>query len=501
MRYLSGVLLAFYYAVLCGLAVYGLHRLFLVLARPRRRPTPLSGSIPSTVVTVQLPVYNEVYVLDRLVEAACSIRHPRHLLEIQILDDSDDSTAARARGLAEAWRGKGFDVSWIHRGSRAGFKAGALGEGLARARGELIAIFDADFVPPPDFLERTLPHFRDPEVGMVQARWGHLNRGYSLLTRSQALLLDGHFVVEQEARAATGRYFNFNGTAGVFRRKCIEDAGGWQADTLTEDLDLSYRAQMKGWRFVLVNDVVCPGELPVEMNALRSQQHRWAKGSMQTAMKVLPALLGSLSAPRVKVEAVLHLTNNAAYLLLFLASVLLLPSLAARRGLGWGFALPDLIVFLAGTGSFGVFCAVSQKERRLGTLAALAEFPAVMALGAGFALNNALAVVEALAGRPSEFARTPKHRFGEDSPRWEALLYHGKTNYLAAVEAVMAIAFMAAIGWAAREGLYASLPFLALFASGYGYVSAITLAQTLAVRRWRRFAPEPAAEAAAPAEA
>lgn len=493
MRYASGVLLAVYYAVLCGLAVYGLHRLFLVLIRPRRRTAPLSVPVPLPVVTIQLPVYNEVYVLDRLVEAACSIRHPRHLLEIQILDDSDDATAPRARRLADEWRDRGFDVSWIHRANRNGFKAGALSEGLASARGELIAIFDADFVPPPDFLERTLPFFGDPKVGMVQGRWGHLNRDSSLLTRSQALLLDGHFFVEQQARAGSGRYFNFNGTAGVFRRRCIEDAGGWQADTLTEDLDLSYRAQMKGWRFVFANDVVCPAELPVEMNALRSQQHRWAKGSMQTAIKILPVLLRSRSALRVKVEALLHLTNNAAYLLLFLASLLLLPSLAARRGLGWGFAIPDLIVFLAGTGSFGVFCAVSQKDRRLGTLAALAEFPAVMALGAGLALNNALAVLEALAGRPSEFTRTPKHRIEEERPRWEALLYHGKPSCLAAFEAVMAATFLAAIGWASREGLYASLPFLTLFAVGYGYVSAITLAQTLAIRRWRRLAAEGAA--------
>lgn len=498
MDVLEGALLAAYYAALGGLAFYGLHRLALAWISLRRRAEapPAPGPLPS--VTVQLPVFNEIYVLDRLVEAACALRYPRHLLEIQILDDSTDGTAARARALAREWRLRGFDVVCLHREDRAGFKAGALAAGLRAARGEFIAIFDADFAPPPDFLEKTLPHFADPGVGMVQARWGHLNRDYSLLTRAQALLLDGHFVVEQAARAASGRWFNFNGTAGIFRRTCIEDAGGWQTDTLTEDLDLSYRAQMAGWRFVFVSDPPCPAELPVEMNSLRSQQHRWAKGSIQTARKVLPALLLSRASFAVKAEAFIHLTNNVAYLLLFAVSLLLIPSLVVRRSMAWSFTLPDLLVFAAGTGSFALFCAASQRRERRTPAGGIAErwtagrtlaaFPMVMALGAGLALNNALAVLEAIFGIPSEFRRTPKFRIGspDERPRWQALSYRGDPTRLALVETFLCLLFLFGIFWAAREGLYASIPFLALFAAGNGYVAGLTFMQGVSMRLLHR---------------
>jgi len=543
MNAVGGVLLATYFAALGALGLYGVHRLALVLiywrsrsraalARPRRVSGPAGSEIDRLpVVTVQLPIFNEMYVLDRLVEAACALRYPRHLLEIQILDDSTDATATRARDLAAEWRAPGHDIAWLRRPDRSGFKAGALAFGLTRARGEFVAIFDADFVPPPDFLERTLPHFADPEVGMVQARWGHLNREHSLLTRAQALLLDGHFVVEQAARAASGRYFNFNGTAGIFRRACIEEAGGWQADTLTEDLDISYRAQMAGWRFVFLSDLACPAELPVEVNALRSQQQRWAKGSIQTARKILPALLRSAARPAVKMEALFHLTNNVAYLLLFLVSVLLVPSLAIRRSMGWSFSVPDLAVFAAGTGSFALFCLVSQGltgaaetggRGGIGWMGALRRagmsLPLLMALGAGLALNNALAVLQALVGRHSEFRRTPKHRIEEDPAGagarragrkveevpaggrsaagpgrparslrpWQALAYHGDPTRLAYVESLLAAFFLGGMVWAFEEGLYASLPFLALFAAGYGYVAGLTFAQGLIIRLWQR---------------
>jgi cellulose synthase/poly-beta-1,6-N-acetylglucosamine synthase-like glycosyltransferase len=485
----SGALLLAYFSLLGGLALLGVHRLYIsILYLRRRRKSPGKPEEPPPV-TVQLPVYNEIYVLERLVAAACALRYPRHLLEIQILDDSTDGTAERASELAGAWRARGFDVTCLHRDHRAGFKSGALAEGLERARGDLIAVFDADFIPPPEFLERTLPWFADQKVGMVQARWGHLNRNHSTLTRAQALMLDAHFVVEQSARSSSGRFFNFNGTAGIFRRRCIEEAGGWQPDTLTEDLDLSYRAQMAGWKFIFVDDLICPAELPVEMNSLRSQQHRWAKGSLQTAFKLLPRLLRSPLSLRVKSEAVFHLTNNTAYLLLFLVSVLMIPALMVRLELGWRSALVDLLVFLAGTCSFGFYCAVSQREQRHGILRALVDVPMAMALGAGLALNNALAVVEALRGVRSEFIRTPKFRVMDGAApsrrSWQALGYRGNRTRLAPVELALAVIFAGAMGWAWTEGLYASIPFLALFGGGYGYVSILTFAQDLGGRLQR----------------
>ncbi|MBI3449525.1 MAG: glycosyltransferase [Acidobacteria bacterium] len=490
MRALDAATLVVYYAALSGLAAFGVHRLVLTRASRKYRGAVVApaGALPH--VTIQLPIYNEICVVDRLVEAACALDYPRELLEIQILDDSTDRTAGRARELAAAWRGRGHDVVCLHRDGRAGYKAGALAAGLTAARGELIAVFDADFVPPPGFLMTTVPHFADPSVGMVQAAWGHLNRDASLLTRAQALLLDAHFLVEQSGRAASGLWFNFNGTAGVFRRACIEAAGGWQADTLTEDLDLSYRAQLAGWRFVFVDAPRCPAELPAEMDALRSQQHRWALGSIQTARKLMPAILRSGAPARAKLEATIHLTNNAAYLLLLAVSLLIVPSLAIRRSLGWSLGAPDLIVFVAGTGAFAAFCLralrldrAPGRGRRPASLLArfAAAFPIVMALGAGLALNNALAVLEAFdAGAPS-FRRTPKQGRGTGAAPRRA--YRGEPSQLAAVEAFLAIFFGVAAVWAAGEGFYASVPFLVLFAAGNAYVAGLTLGQRVA---WRR---------------
>src|ERR1700674_3567700 len=286
--------LAAYFFVLIILAVYGWHRYYLVyLYMTNRDKEPTAGPPldPLPVVTIQLPLYNEMYVADRLIAAVCLIDYPRELLEIQVLDDSTDETRSIAdlavRRLAE----QGFDIKYFHRANRIGYKAGALEAGLKVARGEFIAIFDADFIPTTDFLTRLMPHFREPKVGMVQARWGHINQDYSLLTKIQAILLDGHFILEHGGRNRGGRFFNFNGTAGVWRRTAIDDAGGWQHDTLTEDLDLSYRAQLRGWKFIFVPSLLAPADMPVEMNAFKSQQHRWAKGSIQTCRKLLPLIL------------------------------------------------------------------------------------------------------------------------------------------------------------------------------------------------------------------
>src|SRR6202047_404921 len=355
-----------YFFVLIILAVYGWHRYYLVYLYMRHRDKePRAGSAldPQPVVTIQLPLYNEMYVADRLIDAVCRIEYPRELLEIQVLDDSIDETRAIANQAVRRWADRGVDIKYIHRRNRTGFKAGALEAGLKTARGEVVGIFDADFIPTADFLLRLMPHFGDAEVGMVQARWGHINADYSLLTKIQAILLDGHFVLEHGGRNRGGRFFNFNGTAGVWRRSAIDDAGGWQHDTLTEDLDLSYRAQLRGWRFVFIADLIAPAEVPVEMNAFKSQQHRWAKGSIQTCRKLLPRILRSKLPLGVKAEAFFHLTANLNYPLMCILSVLMFPSMVIRYNMGWyEMLLIDIPLFFAATFSFCNFYTVCQRE-------------------------------------------------------------------------------------------------------------------------------------------
>ncbi|MGH9399273.1 MAG: cellulose synthase family protein, partial [Thermoanaerobaculia bacterium] len=353
-----------YYLVLGLLAVYGAHRVLMVVLYYRHRaqaPRPNGPLDPLPRVTVQLPIYNEVYVVERLVEAVAALDYPKELLEIQILDDSTDETRDIAKSVALRARARGLDVAYLPRDNREGFKAGALQRGLEAGRGEFLLIFDADFVPRSDLLRQALPHFSDPGVGMVQARWEHLNRGYSLLTRIQSVLLDGHFVIEHTARNRSGCFFNFNGTAGVWRRRCLEEAGGWQSDTLTEDLDISYRAQLAGWRFVYLKDLVAPAELPVDMNGFKSQQHRWAKGSIQTGRKLLPAVFRSAFSWKIKMEALVHLTANVAYVLGLLLALLIVPAIVIRERIGWQrLAVIDFPLFFAGTLSFVAFYVCSQ---------------------------------------------------------------------------------------------------------------------------------------------
>ena len=348
------VVLASYFFVLSILAVYGWHRYYLVYLYKRHKDdvpvTDLPELSPLPRVTLQLPIYNEMYVVDRLVDAVCRIDYPRELLEIQVLDDSTDETASVSELAVRRWAAQGVDIKYLHRTDRTGYKAGALDEGLKVATGQFVAIFDADFVPSQDFLRKTLPHFADPKVGMVQARWGHINREYSLLTRIQAILLDGHFVLEHGSRNRSGCFFNFNGTAGIWRREAIAGGGGWQHDTLTEDLDLSYRTQLAGWKFVFLQDLVIPAEVPVEMNSFKSQQHRWAKGSIQTCMKLLPRILSAPVPFKVKAEAFFHLTANFNYLLMILLSILMFPAMYVRYNMGWyEMMLIDVPFFFAAT--------------------------------------------------------------------------------------------------------------------------------------------------------
>ncbi|MGH9790836.1 MAG: cellulose synthase family protein [Candidatus Acidiferrales bacterium] len=407
-----------YFLVLLVLAAYGMHRYQLVyfyLKYRHRAPQPAPPPAEWPTVTIQLPIFNERYVIERLIDSVAQIDYPRDRMQVQVLDDSTDQTRAVARGVVERYQALGFPISYHHRKNRDGYKAGALGEGMKSATGEFITIFDADFQPPPDFLKRTIPYFTDANTGMVQTRWTYVNREYSVLTQVEGILLDGHFVIEHGGRSRRGAFFNFNGTAGIWRRRAIEDAGGWEHDTLTEDTDLSYRAQMRGWRFVYASDIECPSELPVEMNAFKAQQARWAKGLIQVAKKILPRLLRSNQPLHVKIEGVFHLTANISYPLMILLSTLLLPAMIVRFYQGWfQMLLIDLPLFLASTCSISSFYLVAQRELypRTWTRTFL-YLPFVMACGIGLAVRNSVAVLEALFGKPSEFVRTPKYAVGQ----------------------------------------------------------------------------------------
>jgi cellulose synthase/poly-beta-1,6-N-acetylglucosamine synthase-like glycosyltransferase len=440
-------------------------------------PRPAGVLEPLPRVTVQLPIFNEVYVVERLVDAVAALDYPKDRLEIQILDDSTDETRALAQAAAERLRRLGVDIVHRTRVLREGFKAGALQEGLRASKGEFLAIFDADFVPGPAFLREALPHFSDPRIGMVQARWDHLNRDYSKLTQIQSIFLDGHFVVEHTARHRSGRFFNFNGTAGVWRRRCLEEAGGWQSDTLTEDLDASYRAQLRGWKFVYLKDLVVPGELPVDVNGFKTQQHRWTKGSIQTGRKLLPAILRSSFPRKVKVEAFFHLTNNVSHVLVVLLALLLLPAILIRERIGWEkMAIFDFPLFFGATFSFVAFYVSSQREIGRDWKASLRAMPALMSLGIGLSLNNAHAVFEAFLGRASRFARTPKYRIEGGGGEWRHKRYRASSDVSIAGEVLLALYFLGAIAFAARENYWTGIPFLVVFFNGFAYTAALSLA-------------------------
>lgn len=472
-----------YFIVLVLLASYGVHRYVLVYKYYRGRknqcPPPAERFAELPRVTVQLPIYNEQFVIERLVEAVCRLDYPQDKLEIQVLDDSTDETVEVARGVVERYAALGHAITHLHRSNREGFKAGALKEGMKNARGEFIAIFDADFVPPEDFLRRTIDHFTDPRVGMVQTRWTHINRNYSFLTEVEAILLDGHFVLEHGARSRHGVFFNFNGTAGIWRRATIEDAGGWQHDTLTEDTDLSYRAQLKGWKFLYRPDIECPAELPVEMTAFKTQQARWAKGLIQTSLKILPTVMRSKAPFKVKYEAWYHLTANISYPLMIVLSVLLLPAMIIRFYQGWFQMLYiDLPLFLASTFSISSFYLVSQKELFPGRwFRTLLFLPFLMALGIGLTLTNSRAVLEALVGHKSAFTRTPKYKVVSKKDRVRTGKYRRRLLVLPWIELAIGSYFAAAVYYAVVNMNYITVPFLVIFVLGYWYTGLMSLLQ------------------------
>lgn len=403
-----------------GLTVFGLHRFFLLATSlsisatkesNRRLPQFESSDVGMPRVTVQLPIFNEQHVVTRLINAACNLDYDLNKLEIQVLDDSTDQTTRFVDESVHSWQAQGYPIKVIRRSNREGFKAGALAAGLAQSTGQFVAIFDADFIPNPSFLNEALKEFTDENIGMIQTRWAHYNRHESLLTEAQAILLDGHFIIEQRARWAMGVWFNFNGTAGIWRRKCIDEAGGWAHETLTEDLDLSYRAQMKGWAFKYVNHLSVASELPTEMSAFRSQQHRWAKGSIQVAQKLMPSILKGPFSLRRKFEASCHLLANLNYLCVT-ALCLCIPLLIISNREDIIFSQVGHHLFLIGALCFGLFYVGSQINQQPLYRACLL-LPVVFALGLSLCLNNTRAVIEALLGHSSPFIRTPK--LGEGS--------------------------------------------------------------------------------------
>lgn len=482
MNTLASITVYAYFGILLVLSIYGIHRYFILYLYFRhykfaRRPAPPEmepADYPA--VTVQLPLYNEYYVARRVIEAAAAIRYPKHLLRIQVLDDSVDDTRIVAREAVDDLVARGVNAEYRHRINREGFKAGALKEGLDVSPDELVAIFDADFVPPPDFLEKTVPHFGDPRVGMVQTRWGYLNREYSVLTRVQSLLLDGHFILEHTARNLSGRFFNFNGTGGLFRRRAILESGGWQGDTLTEDLDLSYRAQLCGWKFVFVPDVVCPSELPVDIFGFKTQQHRWTKGSIQVGRKLLGRIWRSEVPLRVKLEATFHLSANLSYLLLVLLSVLMPLSVVLRsHALARGSLLWEMVIFSLTTLSIFLFYLTAQRELYRDWRWRIKDVPLILALGIGMCINNAWAVTEALLGRKTPFVRTAKYRIETLRDRWKGKIYRSMRKPTFVAEFVLSVYMCAALGALIITRNWAALPYVMLFVAGYLYVFGLSI--------------------------
>jgi cellulose synthase/poly-beta-1,6-N-acetylglucosamine synthase-like glycosyltransferase len=493
-----------YFAVLVILAAYGLHRYYLVYSFFKNRqnvpgPPPPVAEWPK--VTIQLPIYNERYVIERLVDAVAHFDYPNDLLDIQVLDDSTDETQEVARACVERYQALGLPIRYLHRNDRTGYKAGALAEGLKSAQGEFVAIFDADFLPPSDFLRRTLPYFTDPKIGMVQGRWTYLNRHYSALTEVETILLDGHFVMEHGARSRSDVFFNFNGTAGVWRRRAIDEAGGWQHDTLTEDTDLSYRAQLRGWRFLYLPEIECASELPVEMNAFKAQQARWAKGLMQTAKKILPRVLRSDQPERVKAEAVFHLTANISYPFMVVLSTLLLPAMIVRFYQGWFQMLfIDLPLFIASSCSISGFYLTSQRVLYPKTWKrSILYLPFVMAVGIGLSVRNAKAVLEAIFGMKSEFVRTPKFKIEGQRGTWKKKLYRNRAGLMPYLEILLGLYFAMTVVYSIQNENYATAPFLLLFVWGFLYTGVMSVAQGWIERL--RFGVRPAASTEARAAA
>jgi cellulose synthase/poly-beta-1,6-N-acetylglucosamine synthase-like glycosyltransferase len=471
-----------YFAVLAVLSLYGMHRYEMIrgYVKNRKKLAAPPAVVPASEsewpsVTIQLPMYNERYVVERLLEETLKMDYPKDKLQIQVLDDSTDDTHPFTEALVERYQALGYNIEYRHRTNRHGFKAGALQEGLETATGEFLAVFDADFIPPTDFLRRTMPYFADHRVGVVQTRWTYLNRHYNLLSEVEALLLDGHFILEHGARAGEGLFFNFNGTAGVLRREMIHDAGGWEHDTLTEDSDLSYRAQLKGWKFIYVPGIECPSELPVEMHGFQVQQSRWSKGLTQVALKLMPTILRAKLPFRTKLEAFFHLTPNISYPLMVVVAALMLPVMIVRFYMGWWqMVLLDLPLIIASFFSITSFYMMAYREifpknwKR-----GFAFVPVLMAAGVALTISNTKAVLEALFRVQTAFARTPKYAIERQKVKLQNVKYRSKSGWLPVFELAFGTYFLFMTAYAIDSFNFLAVPFLVIFVAGY-YWAAFT---------------------------
>ena len=463
----------------------GFVMIYYYVKNKNKRPEPAAPLTEYPAVTIQLPVYNEIYVVERLIDAVCRFDYPEDKFEIQVLDDStDETTEVIARSVA-AHRAAGLDIVHIRRGNREGYKAGALKEGLKVAKGEFVGVFDADFMPRKDFLKKTLPYFlADEKIGMVQTRWEHANSDYSLLTRAQAMALDGHFVIEQNVRNKAGFFINFNGTGGIWRKSCIEDAGNWQADTLTEDLDLSYRAQLKGWKFKFLINVTSPAELPSEINALKSQQFRWTKGAIETGRKILPKVWKSDLPLEKKIHSTFHLTNNIVFPFIVIAGILNVPLVFIKHQGGYEtyFNIMALFVF-AFIGSF-LFYLYSQKDVYHDWQKRMLLFPIFMAGSMGLSVNNSKAVIEGLFKKKSEFVRTPKYHILNKKDYWTDKKYaKTKFDYTILIECALALYCLFGVGASIYYLEISAVPFQLLFSSGFGFVAFLSIKHAWLARK------------------
>ena len=476
---------ASYIIVLTGLAGFGFHRLcivYLYFRHSKKSPQPKEIFTELPLVTIQLPVFNEMHVVDRLLDSVARIDYPQDKIQIQVLDDSTDETTEICRQGVERLRAQGFDAEMIHRDDRTGYKAGALEHGTRFAKGELLFILDADFVPNPDVLQKTVHYFSDEKIGMIQTRWGHLNRTFNVLTRIQAMFLDGHLELEQTARNRSGRFFTFNGTAGIWRKSCIADAGGWEHDTLTEDMDLSYRAQLKGWRFIFPNEVETPAELPVDVDGFKSQQHRWTKGSIQVCKKVLPAIWKAKVPLYIKMEATAHLTSNFAYLMLICLCFLIYPNQKAAPDFGaWTTYIVNIPIFFFASVSVVVFYITAQRALRPGAWwKELPYLPLLLALGIGMSINNAKAVLEALFNHQTGFVRTPKYGIGQKARTdWKKSSYKAMKTLTPVVELLFGFFFLFVVVEAAANDRWSSAILLLPFPVGFFYTSLSSMARLL----------------------
>lgn len=475
---ITQIIIYIYLLALVIIGVFSLEAIFLAYKfwRKNNKPDRIYSGDYQPHVTIQLPVFNELYVAGRLIDSVCALNYPIEKFQIQVLDDSTDQTYELCKKHVEDYKSKGFDIVHIHRKERTGYKAGALKNGLLSAQGELIAIFDADFLPAADFLIKTIDYFRESQIGMVQTRWEHLNEDYSLLTKTQAFGLAGHFIVEQNARNKAGYFMNFNGTAGIWRKSCIEDAGNWQADTLTEDLDLSYRAQIRGWKFLFLNDVSTPSELPAEINALKSQQYRWTKGAIETARKILPLLWRSNTPFHLKIHSTFHLTNNLVYPFIFVLALLNLPVLIIKN------QIPDSAVFfvifsffLLSFGSSFLFYTLSQRSLYRDWIKRMWLFPIFMSGSMGFSLNNSRAVLEGLFNKKTPFIRTPKYRLIGKKGTVMDKKYKTVLDKMVIAELLMAIYCSIGVGIALYYVELGIMPFMLMFFAGFSIIAYLSI--------------------------